>query len=79
MSSTALPAIVAERKDHVTQIHGYELKDAYYWLREKTNEQVIDYIKAENTYCEESTAQLKPVQEQLYKEFLARVKQTDET
>lgn len=35
----------ADRIDHVTIVHGQQRNDPYYWLREKNNEKVIDYIK----------------------------------
>jgi oligopeptidase B len=61
----------------VTEIHGYKLTDNYFWLREKSNPDVIKYLEDENAY---TTAILKPteaLQEMLYKEMLGRIKQTD--
>src|SRR5437762_3253028 len=63
---------VAARVPHVTKIHGDILTDHYFWLREKKKPQVIDHLKAENAYTEARTAHLKPFQEKLYKEALAR-------
>src|SRR5581483_8640721 len=51
--------------------------DDYYWLREKTNQEVIDYIKAENAYTDTITKPLQAFSETLYKEILGRIKQTD--
>ncbi len=51
--------------------------DNYYWLREKTNPKVIQYLEAENAYTEQMTRDLKPFQEALYTEMLGRIKQTD--
>jgi len=51
--------------------------DNYYWLRERENPKVVDYLKAENEYL---TAVLKPteaLQEKLYEEIVGRIKQTD--
>jgi oligopeptidase B len=68
---------VATRKPHKTEIHGYTLVDDYFWLREKSNSDVIKYLEAENAYTEAIMAPTKAVQETLYKEMLGRIKQTD--
>jgi oligopeptidase B len=51
--------------------------DNYFWLREKSNPEVISYLEAENAY---TSAYMKPTeafQEKLYQEMLGRIKQTD--
>jgi oligopeptidase B len=53
--------------------------DNYFWLREKENPAVIDYLKAENAYTDSIIGHLKPFQEQLYKEMLSRIKETDDS
>jgi oligopeptidase B len=68
---------VAAKKPHTTQIHGYTLKDDYFWLREKSNPEVIKYLESENAYTEEVMKATKAFQEALYKEMLGRIKQTD--
>jgi oligopeptidase B len=68
---------LAKKVPHVTQIHGYTLKDDYFWLREKSNPEVIKYLEAENAYTEEVMKPNKALQETLYKEMLGHIKQTD--
>jgi oligopeptidase B len=68
---------VATRRPHTTQIHGYTLEDDYFWLREKTNPDVITYLESENAYTEEVMKPSKALQETLYTEMLGRIKQTD--
>ena len=51
--------------------------DNYFWLRDKSNPAVIEYLKAENAYTDALTKDLKPFEEALYKEMLGRIKQTD--
>jgi oligopeptidase B len=68
---------VAAKKPHVTKIHGYTLTDDYFWLREKSNPDVIKYLEAENAYTETVMGPTKGLQETLYKEMLGRIKQTD--
>ena len=73
----ALTPPKAERIAHPTIIHGDTLKDDYYWLREKTNPKVIDYLNAENTYADTLTSTHRGLTDALYKEILSRIKQTD--
>ena len=68
---------VARKTPHETKIHGYTLKDDYFWLREKTNPEVIAYLEAENAYTERGDEADQGLQETLYKEMLGRIKQTD--
>jgi oligopeptidase B len=71
------PPPVAKRVEHCEVHHGVTVSDDYFWLREKTNPEVIRYLEAENAYTEASTEELKPFSEALYKEMLGRIKQTD--
>ncbi len=74
-----LKAPVADARPHETHIHGYTLTDNYFWLREKSNPAVRAYLEAENAY---TAAMLKPteaLQQKLYDEMYARIKQTDQT
>ena len=68
---------VARKIPHETRIHGYTLKDDYFWLREKKNPEVIKYLETENAYTEEVMKPTKEFQEALYKEILGHIKQTD--
>jgi oligopeptidase B len=68
---------VAKKVAHETKIHGYTLKDDYFWLREKKNPEVIKYMEDENAYTEEVMKPTKEFQEALYKEMLGHIKQTD--
>ncbi len=68
---------VAKRIDHKVVWHGETVVDPYYWLRERTNPEVVKYLEAENAYTEAMTRDLKPFQDVLYKEMLGRIKQSD--
>ena len=70
-----LPA--APRIEHREIRQGATVIDNYYWLREKSNPEVVKYLEAENAYTAAMTKQLAPFQEVLYKEMLGRIKQTD--
>ena len=68
---------VAPTHDHREVRHGATVVDPYFWLREKSNPEVVKYLEAENAYTEAMTADLKPFQEALYQEMLGRIQQTD--
>src|SRR6266851_12676 len=68
---------VAKKVPRATTLNGDMFVDDYFWLREKTNKEVIEYLEAENAYTD---AVMKPTvefQAKLYKEILGRIKQTD--
>lgn len=58
-------------------IHGHTRVDNYYWLKERENPEVIDYLKAENAYLEAMMKHTEPLQDQLFKEITGRIKQDD--
>jgi len=68
---------VAAVKEHREVRHGETIVDNYYWLREKQNPEVVQYLEAENAYTEAVTGDLKPFSDTLYAEMLGRIKQTD--
>ena len=68
---------VARKVVHETTIHGRTLKDDYFWLREKSNPDVIKHLEAENAHTETVMAPTKALQQSLYDEMLGRIKQTD--
>jgi oligopeptidase B len=80
LSTTALMAQTppaALRVDHREVRHGATVIDPYFWLREKSNPKVVDYLTRENAYTEAMTKSIQPFSDALYKEMLARIKQTD--
>jgi oligopeptidase B len=78
MTSTDLQSIPSARKIHTeTPLHGVVLVDDYAWLREKENPDVTAYLEAENAYAEAVMAPLASLRDELYKEMLSHIKQTD--
>ena len=69
---------MAERKSKSTEIHGYKVVDDFFWLREKTNPQVVAYLEAENSYTEAAMKHTAALQEKLYNEMVSHIKETDE-
>ena len=74
-----LEAPVAAKKPKVLTKFGDRRVDDYFWLREKASPEVIDYLNAENRYAEAVMKPLEAFREKLYKEMLARIKETDES
>ena len=71
-----LPAPDAERKPHeVKAPHGAVRNDEYYWLRDdkRQDKAVIAYLNAENAYTSQVMAPLKPLEDKLYGEIVARM------
>lgn len=53
--------------------------DNYFWLKDRENPEVIDYLNKENEYYQQMTAHTKDFQTQLYEEMKARIKEDDES
>ena len=70
---------VAAKQPQVSTIHGYTRTDEYFWLRDRSNPAVRQYLEAENAYTASVMKPTESLQKQLYDEMVARVKQNDET
>jgi oligopeptidase B len=68
---------VAPVVEHRETRYGTTVVDNYFWLREKSNPDVIKYLEEENAYTEAMTKPLKPFEDALYSEMLSHIKQTD--
>ncbi len=78
MTESTLPTPPTARTHHTeTQKHGVLLADDYAWLRDKENPEVTAYLEAENAYAEAVMAPLAGLREDLYREMLSHIKQTD--
>lgn len=69
----------AAQKPKELTIHGDTRIDPYYWLNERENPEVIDYLKAENAYLDTVLGHTKPFQEGLFEEIKGRIKKDDES
>ncbi|TSA25146.1 S9 family peptidase [bacterium] len=68
---------IAKKDPKVDTLHADVRIDNYFWLRDKTNPEVISYLEAENRYTESMTKNVDGLQQTIYKEILGRIKQTD--
>ena len=72
-----LPPPKAEKIPYQHKIHDDIRVDNYYWLRERNNPEVIEYLERENDYYNKLTIQSKPIQKELFFEMKARIKEDD--
>ena len=68
---------IADQKPYQHKIHDDIRMDHYYWLKERENPEVIDYLERENDYYQKSTKHLIPLQDELFKEMKGRIKEED--
>src|SRR5262245_66627896 len=57
---------VAPRRRHVLAHHGDERIDDWYWLRERDDPAVREYLEAENAFTEAALAHLAPLREEIF-------------
>ena len=72
-----VPPPVAKVISKPDTLHGDVRIDDYFWLREKSNPEVIKYLEAENEYTEAVMKQTEEFQKLLYEELVGRIKETD--
>ncbi len=68
---------VAPKKPKIIQMHGDEITDNYFWMRDKSNPEVLAYLNSENAYTDQMLAHTKDTQQKLYDEMLARIQESD--
>ncbi|MGB4849314.1 MAG: hypothetical protein WBP41_15420, partial [Saprospiraceae bacterium] len=61
-----LPFVAKRPKELITL--GHRRIDNYYWLNDRDNPEVIDYLNAENTYLDTMMSHTKAFREKLYDE-----------
>ena len=78
-AATPTPPDVEKRQHDVRAPHGAVRGDEYYWLRDDAREDkaMLAYLEAENAWVDHVMAPLKPTEDALYDEFVARIKQDD--
>lgn len=77
--STELHPPIAKIIPHQLEKHGHIRTDNYYWLNDRENPEVIDYLNKENEYYQKSTEHTKAFQKDLFEEMKARIKEDDES
>ena len=75
---------IAARKPHVNEAHGVKWDDEWHWIRDQNypdvqDQDVLEYLKAENAYFEAAMAPHKELTDQLFEEMKGRIKEDDST
>ena len=73
---------VAEKRDHTFTHHGITISDPYHWLKDQSypvidDEDVLDYVKAENAWYEAKMEPRLELVETLFQEIKGRIKEDD--
>ncbi len=91
LTETQFPAPpTAEKQTHITEIHGLQLEDDYFWMRlsdeqkeaaepDEQTAKVVDYLNRENDYTKEVMNGTEAFQENLFNEIVGRIKQDDQS
>ena len=72
------PPIADKIPKHLEK-HGDVRIDNYYWLRDRDNEEVIDYLERENNYYDIITQHTDTFKKDLFQEMKSRIKEDDES
>ncbi|HSP11651.1 MAG TPA: S9 family peptidase [Salegentibacter sp.] len=69
----------AQKIEKKLEFHGDVRIDNYYWMNDREDPEVIEYLKSENDYNDKMTAHTKEFQEKLFEEMKSRIKEDDES
>jgi oligopeptidase B len=76
------PPPTAEQRPHSYEAHGQKIEDPWHWLRDPgypqvKDEQILDYLRAENAYFEAAMEPHRPLVDQLFEEMKGRIKEDE--
>ena len=77
MKNTKLIEPKAEKINTFLSAHNDERIDEYYWLKERDNPKVIDYLNAENSYRDKYMKDYQSLEKKLFEEIKSRIKEDD--
>jgi oligopeptidase B len=75
MNTPELP--IAPKRPHAISQHGEIRVDDYFWMRFREDPEVLKYLAAENSYLTQVMQHTSALQEQLFQEMKARIKEDD--
>jgi oligopeptidase B len=76
MQTQIIPPI-AKKIAKSLEVHDDIRIDNYYWLNDRNNKDVIDYLNAENAYCKTVMSHTEQFQSELFEEMKSRIKKND--
>lgn len=74
-----MPAPIAKKIPKKLSIHNDTRIDNYYWLNNREDKEVIDYLKKENEYTQTQLKETRKLQVKLFKEIRGRIKEDDQS
>ncbi len=69
----------AKKAETILEMHGDKRVDSYYWLKERENPEVLNYLQEENAYAEHMMKDTEEFQQKLFDEMKARYKEDDQS
>ena len=72
-----MQAPIAKKVPKELKIHGDTRVDDYFWLNEREDQEVLDYLNAENAYTQNVLKPTEKLQNDLYEEMVGRIKKDD--
>lgn len=72
-----IKAPLAKKNPTQLEKHGDIRVDDYYWMNDREDQEVLDYLNAENSYYSNMTSHTKSFQEELFEEMKSRIKEDD--
>ncbi len=81
--STSTPSVgpppVADKQPKTITVHGDSRVDNYFWLRDKANPKVTEYLRAEDAYADAVMQPTAALRDTLFKEIVGHIKEDDDT
>ena len=74
-----MQAPIAPKKPKLLEIHDHQRIDEYYWMNDRENPEVIDYLNAENNYLKSVMKPTEEFQKILFEEMKGRIKEDDQS
>ncbi|MDT7879694.1 MAG: prolyl oligopeptidase family serine peptidase [Candidatus Hydrothermia bacterium] len=62
---------------YIIEKHNDRIIDYYYWMRNREDPRLLNYIKEEKKFLNEISKNFKHIEEELYNEFLSRIEEED--
>jgi oligopeptidase B len=70
---------IAKKIPKLLTTHDVVRQDDYFWMNERDSPDVLDYLNAENAYCDAMLKDTEDLQKQLFDEIKSRIKEDDQT
>lgn len=77
--TTQITPPVAAKKPKELTIHGDTRIDNYFWLNQREDQEVLDYLNTENDYTKQVMAHTEAFQDKIFKEIKGRIKEDDQS